>query len=100
MAFSNGLGDRFEDLRFRNPQSQRDESPFPTYPTPLRSNGNRVNTTNQPNDSRMTLQRRFTTDSTKQSAMSPIGQSPNRIAEPLDLSSSVRKTKYSFSLLQ
>ncbi|KAI9863830.1 MAG: hypothetical protein M1813_003482 [Trichoglossum hirsutum] len=88
MAFSNGLGDRFEDLRFRNSQSQRDESPFPTYPAPLRSNGNRVNAANQPNDARMTLQRRFTTDSTKQPTMSPIGQSPNRVAEPLDLSSS------------
>ncbi|KAH0537041.1 hypothetical protein FGG08_006139 [Glutinoglossum americanum] len=100
MAFSNGLGDRFEDLRFRNSQSQRDESPFPTYPTPLRSNGNRVNTTNQPNDSRMTLQRRFTTDSTKQPTMSPIGQSPNRNAEPLDLSSSLEKKRIEYELLK
>src|SRR6266567_1050465 len=39
MAFSAGLGDRADDLRFRNAQSPRDESSFPSITSPLRGVG-------------------------------------------------------------
>ncbi|KAI9815703.1 MAG: hypothetical protein M1827_002099 [Pycnora praestabilis] len=89
MAFTNGLGDRIEDMRFRNPQSPRYEAPFPGYTSPLRGNVHQLSNQNQSaNDARASLQRRFTTDATVLPTMTPIGQQRGQVAESLDLSSS------------
>ncbi|KAF2810643.1 uncharacterized protein BDZ99DRAFT_386224 [Mytilinidion resinicola] len=89
MAFSTGLGDRQDDLRFRNPQSPRDDSSFPPITSPLRGVGSQLQGHNaqQVNDARATLHRRFTTNTvpTLQSTpLSPIGQQRRQAAEPAE----------------
>ncbi|KAI9872792.1 MAG: hypothetical protein M1830_001186 [Pleopsidium flavum] len=86
MAYNNGFGDRMDDLRFRNPQSPRDES-YSGYNSPRRVNGGYMATHSQSsNDTRANLQRRFTTDSSKMPTLTPIGQQPGQVVEPIDLS--------------
>lgn len=41
------------------------------------------------NDVRASLQRRFTTDLGKMPTLTPIGQQPNQVVDPLDMSSTV-----------
>lgn len=41
------------------------------------------------NDARASLQRRFTTDLSKMSTLTPIGQQPNQAAESVDIASMV-----------
>ncbi len=85
MAFNNGV-DRLEELRFRDPQSPHNETAFQGFAS--RGNGSQISAVSQSsNDSRLSLQRRFTADST----MSPIGQQRGPLADPLDLSSSVSR---------
>ncbi len=91
MAYNNGFGDRIDDLRFRNPQSPRDES-YSGYNSPRRVNGGYMATHSQSsNDTRASLQRRFTTDSSKMPTMTPIGQQPGQVVEPVDLSATVSR---------
>ncbi|KAI9823340.1 MAG: hypothetical protein M1832_002564 [Thelocarpon impressellum] len=102
MAFNNALGDRKDDMRFHGTQSLRDEPPLPGYPATLRNPGARMQPVGQPHDPRTSLQRRFTTESAQGPTMTPIGQ-PQRgqVAEPLDLSSSVRgSTLHKVQLLE
>lgn len=91
MAYSGGQGDRAGEMRFRNSQGSRDETPLLSYPTTLRQNGQGMASLGQSVDPRSSLQRRFTTESTKLNTMPPLGQPPSRgPMDPVDLSSSVR----------
>jgi hypothetical protein len=66
MAFSGGLNERMEELRFPNVRSPNDEYPYSGYASPPRGQ-NSFFSSFQPssNDTRASLQRRFTTDSSK-----------------------------------
>lgn len=89
MAYNNGFGDRMDDLRFRNPTSPREES-YSGFNPPRRANGNFMSTHSQAtHEARASLQRRFTTDSGKMPTLTPIGQQPGQVLEPMDLSSTV-----------
>ncbi|KAF2180250.1 hypothetical protein K469DRAFT_715500 [Zopfia rhizophila CBS 207.26] len=84
MAFSTGIGDRSDDLRFRNAQSPRDESSFPS---PLRNVGSQMQAHNSASsDARGHLHRRFTTNNipTLNTPLSPIGQQRRQAAEPTE----------------
>ncbi|KAF2491645.1 ARM repeat-containing protein [Lophium mytilinum] len=112
MAFSTGLGDRQDDLRFRNPQSPRDDSSFPPITSPLRGVGSQLQGHNaqQVNDARATLHRRFTTNTvpTLQSTpLSPIGQQRRQAAEPAEFTTAtyhklqvIEKKKLEFEYLR
>ncbi|OCK77344.1 hypothetical protein K432DRAFT_122834 [Lepidopterella palustris CBS 459.81] len=92
MAFSNGLGDRADDLRFRNAQSPRDESSFQSITSPLRGVGSQMQAHNAAsNDARSTLHRRFTTNTVPilQTPLSPIGQQRRQAAEPAEFTTAV-----------
>ena len=70
MAFSHGLNERMEELRFPNPRSPNEEFPYAGYASPPRAiYGNSLFSSFQspPNDARSQLHRRFTTDSSKTS---------------------------------
>lgn len=87
MAFTKGMADRPESLRF--PQSPRDDPPFPTYTSslsPLRSLNGRANgSTTTAGDVRGSLTRRFTTNAVPTTlALSPIGQQRRLAVEPRD----------------
>ncbi|KAI9685950.1 MAG: hypothetical protein M1820_010710 [Bogoriella megaspora] len=107
MAFSNGIGDRTaDDLRFRNPQSPRDDSPF-SYNSPLSPLGgtfsNKIHTQAQSqshssHDARASLHRRFTTNALP--TLSPIGQQRRLAAEPQDQTSSLEKKKLEHEYLR
>ncbi|KAF1990568.1 hypothetical protein K402DRAFT_417356 [Aulographum hederae CBS 113979] len=107
MAFPHGLGDRIDDMRFRNPQSPRDEAPFPTYSSPLRSIGSQLpSQTTAVGDARQSLVRRFTTNTvptlptlSTMSPLSPIGQQRKQAAESSDLSS-LEKKKLEYEYLR
>jgi len=85
-----GLGDRTDDTRFRNPQSSREDTSF------LRGIGSQMQAqTPSASDARASLHRRFTTNTVPQlsslSPLSPIAQQRRAAAEPVsDLSSAVR----------
>lgn len=100
MAFNNGFGDRIDDIRFRHPQSPRDES-YSGYNSPRRVNGGYMTTHSQSssNDTRASLQRRFTTDSSIMPTLTPIGQQPGQVGEAMDLSSTVSYTPLPFLTL-
>jgi hypothetical protein len=88
MAFKNGLGDRSDELRFPNPRSPPDETPYSGYISPPRGQVNFMSALRQPvNDTRASLQRRFTEGSGKMS-LTPIGQ-PTQAPEPIDMSTLV-----------
>ncbi|KAK8169595.1 hypothetical protein IWX90DRAFT_485522 [Phyllosticta citrichinensis] len=94
MAFSNGLGDRPKDRRFRSPQSPRDESSFPGFTSPIRSLASQMQAhTSTANDARATLPRRFTTNTVPTlptiSPLSPIGQQRRQAAESVDFTSAL-----------
>lgn len=81
MAFTNGLSERMGELRFPNPRSPNDEVPYSGYVSPPRGQ-NPFFSTFQPstNDTRGSLQRRFTTDSSKMSSLSSMGgQNPQMV---------------------
>lgn len=92
MAFSNALSSRLDDLRSRNSQFMASESSS-GFTTPSRYSGSFMTTHSQPvNDARGSLQRRFTTDLTKMPTLPPIGQPPNAVVEPVDISSTVSES--------
>lgn len=99
MSFTNAMGDRKDDVRFRHPQSSLDDTPFPRYPPSRIGNAGLMLPPSQPasastsasaSEPRATLPRRFTTESAWLPSVMPFGQSqPVQTAEPLDLSTSV-----------
>jgi hypothetical protein len=98
MAFSSTLGDRQDEIRFRNPQSPRDETQFPPITSPLRGVGSQMQGQHGVvNDSRATLHRRFTTNTVPtlqnqiQSPLSPIGQQRRMAAEPAEFTTAVSR---------
>jgi hypothetical protein len=91
MAFANGLSERMEELRFPNPRSPNDESPYAGYTSPSRGQTSFYSSFQQPSsDARLNLQRRFTTDSSKTS-MSSFGSQYSHMKS--DYTSSVRKSE-------
>ena len=101
MAFSNGFGDRADDLRFRSPQSPIEDSSL-TYSSPLspsrgtfpgKIHTQMQNQTSSSNDARASLHRRFTMNALP--TLSPIGQQRRLAAEPQDHSNNVRLIVFS-----
>ena len=93
MAFNNSLTSRLDDLRSKNPQATSSENNS-GYTTPSRYSGSFMTSHSQPsNDTRASLQRRFTTDLSKMSTLTPIGQQPSQgqAAEPIEISSTVSR---------
>lgn len=71
MAFSGGLNERMGELRFPNVRSPNEESQYSGYTSPPRAQNSFFSSFQQPaNDSRSSLQRRFTTDSSRVSVSS------------------------------
>ncbi|EON61784.1 hypothetical protein W97_01001 [Coniosporium apollinis CBS 100218] len=95
-----GLGERTDDTRFRNPQSSREDTSF------LRGIGSQMQAqTPSASDARASLHRRFTTNTVPQlsslSPLSPIAQQRRAAAEPVsDLSSALEKKKLEFEFLR
>lgn len=96
MPFSNGFGDRQDDIRFRTPQSPPEEAPFPHFPAALVGSGSRMLQAPQSSDQRAALPRRFTTESARLPTLAPIGQvQRSQAGESADLSNSVSYTPLS-----
>jgi hypothetical protein len=98
MAFTNGLSERMGELRFPNPRSPNDEVPYSGYVSPPRGQ-NPFFSPFQPstNDTRGSLQRRFTTDSSKMSSLSGMGgQNPQMVKS--QFTASVRCARFNFRL--
>lgn len=74
MAFSNPLSGRMEELRFPNLRSPDTEVFSPNSTAVRDQNSYFAYPQNSSNDARASLQRRFTTDSSKMSASRPFGQ--------------------------
>jgi hypothetical protein len=100
MAFSSPMGDRNNDIRFRSPQSPRDESMagFPSVTSPLQGIAGPMpprNPNPSQSESRASLTRRFTTNALPTvptlSPLSPIGQQRRQAVEPPDLTSAVSR---------
>ena len=66
MAFSGGLNERMGELRFPNVRSPNEEFPYSGYTSPPRGQNSFFSSFQQSsNDTRSSLQRRFTTDSSR-----------------------------------
>lgn len=74
MAFSNPLSGRMEELRFPNLRSPDTEVFSPNSTSVRDQNSYFAYPQNSSNDARASLQRRFTTDSSKMSGSRPFGQ--------------------------
>ncbi|MCJ1399136.1 hypothetical protein MMC11_002338 [Xylographa trunciseda] len=87
MASNNSLSTRLEELRSRNPQSPPGEITYSGYNTPNRYSGSFMPSHSQPSssDARASLQRRFTTDSGNVPTLTPIGQQPSQVMDPVDM---------------
>lgn len=84
MAFTNGLSERMGELRFPNPRSPVEEVPYSGYTSPTRQNSFFSPLRSSSNESRGSLQRRFTTDSTKTSSAQSMGpQDPQMVKSHL-----------------
>ncbi|KAL1954840.1 hypothetical protein VTO42DRAFT_528 [Malbranchea cinnamomea] len=86
MAFKNGLSEHLDELRLASPRSPPSESPFSSFPSLPGTKQSFPSAFQSPlHDIRSTIQRRFTTDSTKFSPW--IGWTPQAqpLPEPLDL---------------
>src|SRR5271154_5616651 len=74
MAFTNGLNERMDELRFGSQRSPTDENTY-GFNSASRPQSSFFSSFQQPSsDARGSLQRRFTTDSSKISTVSPFGQ--------------------------
>jgi hypothetical protein len=75
MAFSNALSGRMEELRFASLRSPELESPFNSNGAAAREQNPYFSSVHaSSNDARASLQRRFTTDSSKMPVARPFGQ--------------------------
>jgi hypothetical protein len=72
MAFPNSLSGRMDELRFL-PLRSPDADTSLNGSTPVRGDSSYFSTMSPSNDARASLQRRFTTDSSKMSISSPFG---------------------------
>jgi hypothetical protein len=96
MAFTNGLSERMGELRFPNPKSPNEDVPYSGYVSPPRGQ-NPFFSPFQPStsDGRGSLQRRFTTDSSKMSSLSLStmgGQNPQLVKS--QFTASVRSARF------
>ncbi|KAI1994799.1 hypothetical protein LOZ51_001322 [Ophidiomyces ophidiicola] len=93
MAYSNnnGINECLDELGIASPRSSLSESPFSSFPSPP---AGRTSFHSPPgNDIRSTIQRRFTTDSTKFPSWAGIGAQPPALSESLDILSSFEKKR-------
>lgn len=75
MAFPNGLSERMDELRFGGQRSSVDENGYAGFAPTSRPQSSFFSSFQAPtNDTRGSLQRRFTTDSSKMSTGSLFGQ--------------------------
>jgi hypothetical protein len=100
MAFTNGLSERMGELRFPNPKSPNEDVPYSGYVSPPRGQ-NPFFSPFQPSasDGRGSLQRRFTTDSSKMSSLSLSsmgGQNPQLVKS--QFTASVRSARFILSM--
>ncbi|KIX94095.1 uncharacterized protein Z520_10121 [Fonsecaea multimorphosa CBS 102226] len=95
MAFSNTLSGRMEELRFPNLRSPDAESPYSSNGSSTREqNPFFANMHSSSNDARASLQRRFTTDSSKMPVARPFGQ------QYTSMSSAAAKNKQMYEDIQ
>ncbi len=88
MASSNALTNRLDELRSRNHQVTSSETSS-GYTTPSRYSGSFMpsHSSSSNNDTRASLQRRFTTDLSKMPTLPPIGHQPTQVVENSDVPS-------------
>ena len=85
MAFNGSITTRLGDLRYRNSQTSTGESQS-GYTTPSRYSGSFMNSHSQSaSDARASLQRRFTTDSSKMQPLAPMSQQAPHMAEQVEV---------------
>lgn len=103
MAFTNGLSERMGELRFPNPKSPNDEVPFSGYASPPRGQNSFFSpfqpSTSTSSDIRGSLQRRFTTDSSKMSSLSSLGGQNSQMVKP-HFTASVRGAHFTQFILK
>ncbi|KAL8717901.1 MAG: hypothetical protein Q9225_004911 [Loekoesia sp. 1 TL-2023] len=87
MAYNNALTSRLDELRSRNPSTATTTSESSSgYTTPSRYSGSFMTSHSQSvNDTRASLQRRFTTDLSKMPNLTPIGQQPAQVQEQTEV---------------
>ena len=95
MAFANSTSERMDELRLRNQTSSRNDSALLGLVSPPR-NGTRLPPPTQPQDARVNLTRRFTTDSGRVPTLTSIANPTQRGPEGQEYNSSVR-TPYCFA---
>ncbi|KAL8969753.1 MAG: hypothetical protein Q9183_001844 [Haloplaca sp. 2 TL-2023] len=102
MAYNNALASRLDELRSRNPSSAVTTSETSSgFTTPSRYSGSFMNSHSQSaNDTRGSLQRRFTTDANKLPALAPIGQQPVQTQEQAEVPNTLEKKRLELELLQ
>lgn len=103
MASYNALSARYDELRSPNPPPTSNTN---ATTNPTRYSGSFIQNQSQTfNDARGNLQRRQTTDLSKMPGITPIGQQPAQVAEPVDLPSTfhtaqlVEKKRQEYELL-
>lgn len=91
MAYNNALASRLDELRSRNPSTTTTTSENSSgYTTPARYSGSFMTSHSQSvNDTRASVQRRFTTDLSKTSNLTPIGQQLAQAQEPVEIPNTV-----------
>lgn len=91
MAYNNALTTRLDELRSRNPSTTTTTSESSSgYTTPSRYSGSFMTSHSQSvNDTRASLQRRFTTDLSKMPNLTPIGQQPAQVQEQTEVPNTV-----------
>ncbi|WEW56356.1 hypothetical protein PRK78_001799 [Emydomyces testavorans] len=91
MAFKNGLNERLDELGLASPRSPLSKSPFSSLPSPAAGQGNANSTVGT--DIRSSIQRRFTTDSTKFPPLMGVDSQAPLLPESLDILSSFERKR-------
>ncbi|EEP79253.1 conserved hypothetical protein [Uncinocarpus reesii 1704] len=89
MAFKSSSNERLNELGLASPRSSLSESPFSSFPSPPAGQTSFNSTIGT--DIRSTIQRRFTTDSTKISPWMGFGPQPVPLPESIDILSSATR---------
>jgi hypothetical protein len=89
MAFSNSTSERMDELRFRNQSSRNDLATLSLVSPPR--NGTRLPPPSRSQDGRLSLTRRFTTDSGRVPTLSSIASAGRRSQEVQDYPPSVSR---------